>query len=128
MEINSKGAPDPRENLFGGIGTVKVWNLLRTKAPPFTAVLACELDPGGRVGRHRQQEFPEIVVGIAGLGEAVVGKQQFGLRPGDVVYLPQGETLELINHRDDEPLQYLIIKARDAPAKLDLDQALNSKS
>ncbi|PRQ02727.1 cupin domain-containing protein [Enhygromyxa salina] len=114
MEIDSKGAPDPRQNLFGGVGTVKVWNLLRRSAPPFTAVLACELEPGGRVGRHLQEEFPEIVVGIEGLGEAVVGKQQFGLRPGDVVYLPLGETLEIINHSDTARLQYLIIKAREA--------------
>ena len=114
MEIKSKGAPDLRENLFGGVGTVKVWNLLLRQAPPFTAVLACELDPGGRVGRHVQQQYPEIVVGIEGLGEAIVGKQQFGLRPGDVVHLPLGATLEIINHRDDAPLQYLIIKARDA--------------
>jgi quercetin dioxygenase-like cupin family protein len=112
VEIKSKGAPDPRENLFGGVGTVKVWDLLRRSAPPFTAVLACELDPGGRVGRHQQDEYPEIVVGIEGLGEAIVGKQQFGLRPGDVVFLPLGETLEIINHSDTAALQYLIIKAR----------------
>jgi quercetin dioxygenase-like cupin family protein len=112
MEIKSKGEPDPRENLFGGVGTVKVWDLLRRAAPPFTAVLACELDPGGRIGRHLQNEFPEIVVGIEGLGEAIVGKQQFGLRPGDVVYLPLGQTLEIINHSETERLQYLIIKAR----------------
>ena len=111
MKILGKAAPDARKDLFGGTGTVKVWNLLRRAAPPFTAALACELDPGGRVGRHRQQHFPEIVIGIEGLGEAVVGKQQHALRPGDVVYLPLGETLELINHSDSEPLQYLIIKA-----------------
>ena len=111
MKILGKAAPDARKDLFGGTGTVKVWNLLRRAAPPFTAALACELDPGGRVGRHRQQHFLEIVIGIEGLGEAVVGKQQHALRPGDVVYLPLGETLELINHSDSEPLQYLIIKA-----------------
>ncbi|NVB37382.1 cupin domain-containing protein [Pseudenhygromyxa sp. WMMC2535] len=113
IEILGKGAPDLRSELFGGQGTVKVWNLMRQAAPPFTAVLACELEPGGRVGRHRQEHYPEIVIGISGLGEAIVGKQQHGLRPGDMVYLPQGEILELINHRDDEPLQYLIIKARE---------------
>ncbi|MCA9680789.1 MAG: cupin domain-containing protein [Myxococcales bacterium] len=113
LQIDSKGAPDLRHDLFGGTGTVKVWNLLHTAAPPFTAALACELEPGGRVGRHKQHEFPEIVIGISGLGEAVVNSQQYALRPGDVVYLPLGHTLELINHRDDEPLQYLIIKARE---------------
>ena len=115
MKITSKGAPDLRENMFGGVGTVKVWNLMLRKSPPFTAALGCELDPGGHVGRHRQQEFPEIVIGVEGLGEAIVGKQQYGLRPGDVVYLPLGETLEIINHSETEPLQYLIIKASQAP-------------
>jgi len=112
MEITSKGAPDLRKDMFGGVGTVKVWNLLRRKSEPFVAALACELEPGGRVGSHRQQEFPEIVIGIAGLGEAVVNDQQFGLRPGDVVHLPLGDSLQIINHSETEPLQYLIIKAR----------------
>lgn len=111
MKIQGKGAPDPRRDLFGGHGRVDVWNLLRRQAPPFTAVLACELEAGGRVGRHVQEHYPEIVVGIEGLGEAIVGKQQHALRPGDVVYLALGETLELINHSDEAPLQYLIIKA-----------------
>lgn len=112
MKITCKGAPDRRENLFGGTGVVKVWNLLGSAAPPFSAALGCELDPGGRVGRHVQQADPEIIVGIEGLGEAIVGTQQHALRPGDVVYLPFGETLEIINHSESEPLQYLIIKAR----------------
>ena len=51
----ANGPGDRREALFGGKGAVTVWNLLgRTPAPPFTAVLSCELDPGGSVGRHRQ--------------------------------------------------------------------------
>lgn len=100
-----------RENLFGGQGRVQVWSLLEGQAPPFTAALACELEAGGRVGRHVQDNCPEIVIGLGGLGEAVVGKQQWALRPGDVVYLPLGEVLEIINHSSDEALRYLIVKA-----------------
>ncbi len=118
MKITSKGAPDERADLFGGRGVVKVWNMMGGQSmPPFSAALACELDPGGRVGPHVQQQDPEIVVGIAGLGEAKVGGRQYSLRPGDVVYLAFGETLEIINHLDDTPLQYLIIKARAASSE-----------
>jgi len=81
-------------------------------APPFTAALACELAPGGRVGRHVQQHFPEIVVGLGGRGEARVSSQPQPLEPGDVVHLPLGSALEIINLSSDEPLAYLIIKAR----------------
>lgn len=106
------GPPFVRESLFGGCGRVLVWNLLgRRAAPPFTAVLSCVLEENGRVGRHKQDEFDEIVVGLTGYGEARVdGKAQpFG--PGAVVYLPLGSALELVNEAPDKELRYLIIKA-----------------
>lgn len=110
-----KGPVDVRPALFGGTGDVRVWNLLADHpvAPlPFTAVLSCELDPGGHVGRHAQQHFPEIVVGLSGEGEALVDGKPNALCEGDVVHLPLGSTLELRNRSDVAPLAYLIIKAR----------------
>ncbi|HLT38347.1 MAG TPA: cupin domain-containing protein [Enhygromyxa sp.] len=115
----SKGQPDLRENLFGGRGVVRVWNLLadhRAPPSPFTAVLSCELDPGGSVGRHVQEQFPEIVIGLEGSGAAAVDGRVHSLDPGDVVHLPLGSVLELRNCSDREPLRYLIIKARGASA------------
>lgn len=83
------------------------------RAPhPFTAVLSCELDPGGHVGRHVQHHFPEIVVGLSGDGEAMVDGKPTALGEGDVVHLPLGSTLELRNRSTEAPLAYLIIKAR----------------
>ena len=72
------GPPFVRESLFGGCGRVLVWNLLgRRAAPPFTAVLSCVLEEKGRVGRHVQDEYDEIIVGLTGYGEARVdGKPQ----------------------------------------------------
>jgi quercetin dioxygenase-like cupin family protein len=111
--VMANGQGDRRESLFGGEGAVTVWNLLgRTAAPPFTAVLSCELDPGGSVGRHRQEEFPEIVVGVEGDGRATVNGAAQPLVPGAVVYLPLGATLEIANLSGDAPLRYLIIKAQ----------------
>lgn len=110
-----KGPVDVRAALFGGTGDVRVWNLLADfkRAPhPFTAVLSCELDPGGSVGRHVQQQFPEIVVGLSGDGEALVDGKPLALGEGDVVHLPLGSKLELRNRSDVAPLSYLIIKAR----------------
>ncbi len=110
-----KGQADRRANLFGGRGTVQVWNLLAEfeRAPePFTAVLSCELDPGGSVGRHVQEQFPELVIGLAGDGEARVDGAARPLGPGDVVHLPRGAVLELHNRSDADALRYLIIKAR----------------
>ena len=105
--------PDIRENLFGGQGVVRVWDLAPGRAlEPFTATLYCELDPGGSVGPHRQEHFPEIVVGLAGRGEARVGGHIQPLEPNQVVHLPRGETLALRNLAGDAPLHYLIIKTR----------------
>jgi quercetin dioxygenase-like cupin family protein len=105
---------DHRRELFGGRGAVRVWNLAPHQGPraPFAAVLACELDPGGSVGTHVQEHFPEIVIVIAGRGTARVNGSDRVLEPGTLVELPLGETLALENGSASEPLRYLIIKAR----------------
>lgn len=104
-------APDARAELFGGKGVVKVWNLMRQAADPFTAVLWCELEAGGSVGAHRQEAFAEIVVGVEGEGEATVDGHASPLGPGDMVHLPLGSVLSL-RCTGEQPLRYLIIKAR----------------
>lgn len=112
MELAGKHAPHLRSDLFGGAGTVRIWSLLAAGAEPFTAVLSCELAANGHVGRHRQEEFPELVICVDGGGEATVGSVTTPLSPGVTVYLPLGEALELRNHSATAPLRYLIIKAR----------------
>jgi quercetin dioxygenase-like cupin family protein len=108
----TKGAPDVRSALFGGRGDVQVWSLLTEQAPPFTAILSCELSPGGSVGPHVQQEFPEVVIGVEGDGQATVDGEGRALAAGDVVYLPLGSVLAIENRSTDAPLRYLILKAR----------------
>ncbi len=106
------GPPSVRKDLFGGNGQVLVWNLLQGKgAPPFTAVLSCELEEGGRVGRHVQQEFAEIVIGLTGYGEIKVDGKAQAFGPGAVAHLPLGSALEIVNEAPDKPLRYLIIKS-----------------
>jgi quercetin dioxygenase-like cupin family protein len=108
------GMADRRDGLFGGKGEVLVWDLLRgAPAPPFSAVLACELAPGGNVGMHAQQRDPEILICLAGAGTAEVEGRPRTLRPGTVVHLPFGRTLALRNDSSVEPLRYLIIKATE---------------
>lgn len=105
--------PFRQEKLFGGEGAVLVWDLLGAQsAAPFGAVLACELEPAGSVGRHVQQEMPEIVVGIGGEGRATVDGRELPLGPGDVVHLPLGSVLAIENLSPTESLRYLIVKAR----------------
>jgi quercetin dioxygenase-like cupin family protein len=110
--MHSKSPPFVHVNLFGGSGEVRVWNLLGGPAEPFTAVLSCELAPGASVGRHVQQEFPEIVVGLGGDGEATVDGAVHSLSANDAVHLPLGSVLSIVNRSDAEPLRYLIVKAR----------------
>lgn len=109
-----KGHPSVQIDLFGGHGEVHVWSLLHRAAGPFTAVLSCALAPGGSVGRHIQEQFPELVIGVAGEGEASVDGQAARLAPGEVVYLPLGSVLTIDNRSDAAPLRYLIVKAVDS--------------
>lgn len=105
-------AHDVRSALFGGQGAVRVWSLVeRAPLPPFRAVLACELDPGGSVGAHVQAEFGEIVVFVEGEGIAKVGGAPTRVASGSVVELALGQTLAIENASSEAPLRYLIIKA-----------------
>ena len=106
------GRPALRENLFGGKGEVLVWDLLgAAEIPPFAAVLACELAPGGSVGTHRQQEHPEIVVVTEGEGSAEIDGATSPIGVGTLIALPLGSTLSLANGSREAPLRYLIVKA-----------------
>ena len=105
--------PFRHQDLFGGHGEVRVWDLLGKAAlPPFEAVLACELEAGGSVGAHRQATADEIVVIVAGEGRATVDGVEQPLAPGSAVTLALGQLLTLENGSADEPLSYLIVKAR----------------
>ncbi len=106
-------APFRRTELFGGTFSVDVWDVLgRTPAAPFTAVLWCELEPGGSVGRHRQEQHPEIIVGIDGRGVATVDDTERPIERGTMVHLPLGSVLAIRNDDTEAPLTYLIIKAK----------------
>jgi len=107
-----RGKPFVREALFGGEGEVRVWDLLAGhNAAPFTAVLSCELAPSGHVGRHRQDRWAEIVIVLEGEGYARVADVAQGIESGTVLHLPCGQTLELRNRSQTDPLRYLIIKS-----------------
>ena len=105
-----RGNPDRRQALFGGRGEVRVWSLMDGALPPFDCVLGCELDPGGAVGTHVQQQCTEVVIVTEGHGEARVGDESVALRPGTVVRLPHGEKLALTNGSEVDVLRYLIVK------------------
>lgn len=102
---------DVRQSLFGGSRAVRVWSLVASPRVPFAAVLACELDPGGRVGTHVQEVHAELVIVVEGEGRVTVNGAVALVVPGAVVELPLGETLAIENGSDDQPLRYLIIKA-----------------
>lgn len=105
------GPPFVQHALFGGRGAVRIWDLLGGEAPPFSAALWCALDPHGVVGAHRQQRDPELIIGLAGEGRALVDGVAHPLTAGSAVSLPFGSLLQIEN-LTDAPLQYLIVKAR----------------
>jgi len=107
-----RGNPDRRQDMFGGRGEVRVWSLMDGALPPFDCVLGCELDPGGVVGVHVQQQCTEVVIVTEGHGQAKVGAAEIPLAPGTVVRLPLGEKLSLTNGSEVDALRYLIVKVR----------------
>ena len=109
---NREHPHDIRHALFGGTHSVRVWNLVPAPALPFTAILACELEPGGSVGTHVQEHFPEIVIGVEGTGTVEVNGVPAEFGAGRVVELPLGHTLAIRNESTAAPLRYLIVKAR----------------
>ena len=108
-------APHLRSDLFGGQGSVQLWSLIHPeRAEPFKAVLWCELEPGGSVGAHRQEHYPELILCLSGEGSARIGPRWFSFLPGVCLHLPLGEILAL-RAGDAAPLVYIIIKAMTAP-------------
>lgn len=105
---------DVRQGLFGGQGAVRVWALTPRPALPFTAILACELEPGASVGPHVQQDYPELVIAISGSGSVQVNGVATTFAAGQVVELAHGHTLAISNASSAQPLRYLIIKAKQA--------------
>ena len=118
----SAGGPWTRRELFNGSGAVQLWDLLgRAQAAPFSAALWCELEAGGRVGQHRQQAHPELIICLAGAGLAIVNEQQHKLQPGACVFLPFGALLSL-SAAEEGPMSYLIIKAEQATAPAEVQR------
>jgi mannose-6-phosphate isomerase-like protein (cupin superfamily) len=58
-----------------------------------------------------QEQFPELVIGIEGRGEARVDDRICALGEGDAVHLPLGSVLAITNLSSEVPLRYLIVKA-----------------
>lgn len=101
-----------RDALFGGRGSVRVWDLLGAgTSGSLRVVLACELDPGGSVGRHVQEALDEVVIVLEGTGRATVDATPIPLAPGVTVSLALGSTLSIENASAEAPLRYLIVKA-----------------
>lgn len=99
-------------DLFGGQGRVQIDDLLQQQSlPPFREVLQCQLEPGGKVGAHRQEHFAEILLVADGQGQALVGGQPQMLGPGSLVLLPLGQSLELHNTHPQSWLCYFLVKA-----------------
>jgi quercetin dioxygenase-like cupin family protein len=102
-----------QSDLFGGNGTVELWNLKQKAMPPFTTALWCSLEPNGSVGRHKQQEDSEVILCISGDGLAKVGQTIHRLTTGALIYLPFGQVLSLKNSSSTDSLNYVIIKAKN---------------
>lgn len=100
-----------KTDLFGGTGAVTISDLLGQRAAkPFEAVLACELAPGGSVGKHHQESADEIVLCLEGHGAATVDAARTELVSGALAYVRLGATLSLQNLSESAPLRYLIVK------------------
>jgi quercetin dioxygenase-like cupin family protein len=108
-----EGRSFQQRDLFGGHGEVIVRDLLAGQdAGPFTAVLACELEPQGSVGAHLQANDSELLLVLKGSGKAHIGSTEHALTEATTLFLPLGETLALTNESETEALRYLLIKAR----------------
>ena len=116
--MSSPGPLDParadaRTALFGGEGTVRVWDL-GARVGALSANLWCELEPGGRVGKHVQSHDDEVIIVLEGEAVIYVQGQAHACVRGSAVPLPIGRTLEIDNASPTEPVRYLIVKARAA--------------
>ena len=99
--------PFVRTNLFGGVGEVRVWNLLHGSAEPFTAVLSLRALAGWERRPARAAGIPRNRDRHRWRGEARVDGVAHRLGSFSAVHLPLGAVLEIVNRSQVEPLRYL---------------------
>jgi quercetin dioxygenase-like cupin family protein len=111
MLLKSQHLAITRQDLFKGQGKVHISNLGGAHdISPFTAVLACELEPQATVGAHLQPHYDELIMVTHGVGTAYINQQDYSLNTGTVLYLKQGSVLAIHNHHTEERLCYWIVK------------------
>lgn len=98
------------ENLFGGTGTVRVWNCSPMhNQKPFDVVLFCILDGFGSVGAHIQKSHQELVLCLSGEGVIHIGKEVFPFSFGQSYSIAENVRISIEN-KSAEPLLYTITK------------------
>jgi mannose-6-phosphate isomerase-like protein (cupin superfamily) len=64
------------------------------------------LEPGKDCGEHSTEEKEEMLIFLAGRGEAMVGAERVEVGQGKVCYIPP-QTVHNISNTGDEPLIYV---------------------
>jgi hypothetical protein len=61
---------------------------------------------------HVQEQYPELLIAVTGVGSVRVDGELRAFGAGSVVELALGQTLAISNSSSQEPLRYLIVKAQ----------------
>jgi mannose-6-phosphate isomerase-like protein (cupin superfamily) len=64
--------------------------------------------PMNSLPEHRNPE--EIMYFLRGTGEVLCGNEKYNVRPGSLVYIPEGTVHAIFNTSDKFPLQYFVIE------------------
>jgi mannose-6-phosphate isomerase-like protein (cupin superfamily) len=83
-------------------------DLINSQVSPVKALsLATIFIDGGKSSQpHYHKVMEEIYYFIAGHGEVIVGDETFAIEPGTAVFIPVGNTHQVIN-RSDERLKFV---------------------
>lgn len=83
---------------------------------PKAQVVLMSVPPGGEIGEEVHEGVDQVLVFVAGDGEAILDGETSGVAPGRLVFVPAGTRHNFVNRGDGDLKLYTIYAPPEHPA------------
>ena len=68
-----------------------------------------KLEPGSSIGYHKHEGNCEMIFILEGEGKVLFDDKEFPVKPGEVLYCPEGHSHSLINNGTEDLVFYAVV-------------------
>ncbi len=112
MDIKHYSEVEPQGGLEGSVGVRIRWLIKETMGAKNFVMRHFEIEPQGHTPRHSHPWEHEMFV-LSGQGTVTNSKEEKSLKPGDVVFIPGGETHQFKNNGNEPFTLLCLIPSKD---------------